>query len=62
MLFLDKNLIQIQHISVNPSHRGKGLGKKMLKALKELHSDTSFIPDENTVDFCDKCEVNEIIL
>ena len=62
VLFLDRHLIQIQHISVNPSHRGKGVGKKMLKALKKLHPDTSFIPDENTVVFFDKCEANEILL
>ena len=27
VLFLDNHLIQIQHISVNPSHRGKGSEK-----------------------------------
>jgi riboflavin biosynthesis RibT protein len=59
VLFLDKHLIQIQHISVNPSHRGKGVGKRMVKALKELHPDTPFIPNENTVAFCDKCYINE---
>jgi riboflavin biosynthesis RibT protein len=59
VLFLDRHLIQIQHISVNPSHRGKGVGKRMVKALKELHPDTPFIPNENTVAFCDKCYINE---
>ena len=59
VLFLDRHLIQIQHISVNPSHRGKGVGKRMVKALKELHPDTPFMPNENTVAFCDKCYINE---
>ena len=59
VLFLDNHLIQIQHISVNPSHRGNGVGKRMVKALKELHKDTHFIPNENTVAFCDKCHINE---
>src|ERR1700730_840127 len=60
VLFVDKQLIQIQHISVNPSHRGQGIGKRMVKALKErLHPDTQFIPDENTIAFCDKCDINE---
>ncbi|MCQ6278770.1 GNAT family N-acetyltransferase [Bacillus sp. EB600] len=59
VLFVDKHLIQIQHISVNPSHRGQGIGKRMLKAIKELYSDTPFVPDENTVAFCGKCGINE---
>ena len=48
VLFLDNHQIQIQHISVNPSHRGKGVGKRMVMALKELHKDTHLIPNENT--------------
>ena len=59
VLFLDNHLIKIQHISVNPSHRGNGVGKRMVKALKELHKDTHLIPNENTVEFCDKCHINE---
>jgi len=31
----------------------------MVKALIELHPDTLFIPNENTVAFCDKCYINE---
>ena len=59
VLFLDRHLIQIQHISVNPSHRGKGVGKRMVKALIELYPDTPFIPNEHTFEFCDKCYINE---
>ena len=43
VVFLDNHLVQIQHISVNPSHRGKGVGKRMVKDLKELHKDTLLI-------------------
>lgn len=59
ILFLDKQLIQIQHLAVNPSHRDKGVGKMMIKALKELHPDTSFIPNEHTDTFYDKSYINE---
>ena len=62
ILFLEKECIQIQHIAVNPSHRGQGVGKRMVKALLELHPDLSLIPDENTADFCDKCGINFSIL
>ena len=44
VLFVDKHLIQIHHISVNPSHRRQGIGKRMVKALKELHPNSFFIP------------------
>lgn len=57
--FVDKHLIKIQHISVNPSHRGQGIGKRMVKTLKELYPDTPCIPDENTVAFYNKCDINE---
>jgi riboflavin biosynthesis RibT protein len=54
VLFVDKHLIQIQHISVNPSHRSQGIGKRMVKALKEFHPDSSFIPYGDIVESCDK--------
>lgn len=56
---VDEHLIKIQHISVNPSHRGQGIGKRMVKALKGLHPETLCIPDENIVAFYDKCVINE---
>lgn len=62
VVFADHHLIQIKHISVNPSHRGHGIGKKMVKALKQLHPDTRIIPDENTTAFCKKCGLNESFL
>lgn len=49
VVFVDNHLIQIHHISVNPSHRGHGIGKRMVKALIQLHPDTSFIPDEKSL-------------
>lgn len=58
VLFLDKDTIQIQHISVNPSHRGQGIAKRMVNSLKELYPGTPLIPDKNTVDFCGKCDIN----
>lgn len=57
VVFVDNHLIQIHHISVNPSHRGHGIGKRMVNALIQLHPDTSFIPDENTAAFCERCDL-----
>lgn len=51
VLFVNKNQIEVHHISVNPSHRRQGFGKKMIKALTELFPRHSLTPNENTVDF-----------
>jgi riboflavin biosynthesis RibT protein len=49
--------LEIQHISVNPSHRYQGVGKKMVKALKDLYPDKHIKANENTASFIDKCEL-----
>jgi riboflavin biosynthesis RibT protein len=54
----DDNQIQLQHISVNPSHREQGFGKRMVNALKELYPNTTIISHENTVAFIEKCNLN----
>ncbi|EHL73922.1 GNAT family N-acetyltransferase [Bacillus smithii] len=53
------NIAEIQHICVNPSYRQEGIGKAMLKALKELNSDKQLKPNEYTAAFFDNCELNE---
>lgn len=53
----EQNLeIQIHHICVNPSHRHQGIGKKMVKALKEMYPDKTIIPTEHTAPFFEKCD------
>ncbi|MCP3738671.1 GNAT family N-acetyltransferase [Rossellomorea sp. BNER] len=56
---VDNEDIEIQHISVNPSHRHEGIGKSMIRSLKEIHSDKSLKPNEYTASFFEKCE-NEL--
>ncbi|MDR4948458.1 GNAT family N-acetyltransferase [Neobacillus cucumis] len=51
------NIITVQHISVNPSHRCQGIGKKMVKALKEMYPDRVILSNENTAPFIEKCDV-----
>ncbi|MEH7356017.1 GNAT family N-acetyltransferase [Neobacillus drentensis] len=53
----DVNALVIQHISVNPSHRFQGVGKKMVQALKDMYSDKDIISNENTAAFIEKCDV-----
>ncbi|HZG71362.1 MAG TPA: GNAT family N-acetyltransferase [Chondromyces sp.] len=58
-IHLTEDLAEIQHISVNPSHRQEGIGKSMIKALKELHKDKRVQPNESTAAFFEKCSFEE---
>jgi len=53
---LNDDEVEIQHICVNPSHRHEGIGKNMLKALKNIYEDKNLKPNEETEAFFDKCD------
>ncbi|MCM2531769.1 GNAT family N-acetyltransferase [Neobacillus pocheonensis] len=53
----DGNILEIQHISVNPSHRYQGIGKRMVKSLKDMYPDKKITSNENTAAFLGKCDV-----
>ena len=47
----------IQHITVNPSHRKQGIGKRMVEALKdELGNRYTISPNEVTEEFVEHCD------
>ncbi|SEP69971.1 GNAT family N-acetyltransferase [Piscibacillus halophilus] len=47
----------VQHISVTPSHRNQGIGKKMVKALKDQFADEYLIcANEKTENFVSHCD------
>src|SRR5690625_1827727 len=47
----------IQHISVNPSHRNLGIGKKMIAAIKALYEDKyKLCANKTTERFYKKCK------
>jgi len=48
-------VLEIHHISVNPSHRHQGVGKNMVKALKDLYPDKILQANELTEAFLKKC-------
>jgi len=52
----DMKTLEIQHITVNPSHRFQGIGKRMVQALKEMYPDKEITSSEDTAPFIDKCE------
>ncbi|KAB2338377.1 GNAT family N-acetyltransferase [Cytobacillus depressus] len=47
----------IEHISVNPSHRHQGIGKTMVKALKDMYPDKELKSNDVTDSFLNKCDI-----
>lgn len=54
---IDDDIIEVQHISVNPSHRCQGIGKNMVRSLKQLHEQKKVVPNEHTSSFFEKCGI-----
>ncbi|WRP05131.1 GNAT family N-acetyltransferase [Rossellomorea aquimaris] len=55
-VFKTDSTLEIQHISVNPSHRHEGIGKSMVKHLKDMHSEHEVKPNSETASFFEKCD------
>lgn len=47
----------IHHISVNPSYRGEGIGKKMVEKVRELFPDKAGESTPETEPFLTKCVI-----
>jgi|SRR5690606_10681745 riboflavin biosynthesis RibT protein len=47
---------EILHLTVNPSYRNQGVGKAILKALKEHYPDSTFTPSKEVEPFFSKIE------
>ncbi|MBM7701668.1 GNAT family N-acetyltransferase [Metabacillus iocasae] len=56
---VDKALVEIQHVSVNPSHRHQGIGKLMVKAIRDMYKNAEVRPSELVAPFFEKCEEDE---
>lgn len=55
----DEETVEVHHVSVNPSHRQQGIGKKMVRALQDMYKNRSVIADEFTEGFLEKCQPEE---
>ncbi|MEI3608068.1 GNAT family N-acetyltransferase [Pseudogracilibacillus sp. SO10305] len=56
----DELSVVVQHISVNPSYRNMGIGRKMIDAVKEMYGEKYDIcSNELTNDFFHKCTDTE---
>ncbi|MEI4829083.1 MULTISPECIES: GNAT family N-acetyltransferase [Bacillus] len=52
----DEGVLEIQHISVNPSHRHVGIGTKMVQELQTMLPNVTICGNEQTSGFCEKCK------
>lgn len=51
--------MEIQHISVNPSHRHQGVGRRMVKALDELYPNKQLHANEEIASFFENCKLED---
>lgn len=56
VVYKEDDKVEVQHISVNPSHRHEGVGKNMMKSLKKLHKNKQVCPNSHTAAFFKKCD------
>ncbi|MBM7604483.1 riboflavin biosynthesis RibT protein [Metabacillus crassostreae] len=55
VIFKGEDTVEVQHITVNPSHRHQGVGKSMLNAVTDLYKNKAVVPNEDTKAFFEKC-------
>lgn len=55
----DENTVRLQHLCVNPSYRGEGLGKRMVEEMQE-RLQKNIVPSETVKGFFDACRPEEI--
>lgn len=53
---INDQVFEIRHLSVNPSHRNQGIGKNMVKSLKELYPNFEMVPHETIASFYEQCD------
>ncbi|MBA4537304.1 GNAT family N-acetyltransferase [Bacillus aquiflavi] len=61
VLLKDPNIVEVQHISVNPSHRKQGKGKCMVKALHDFYTEKEIKPCDETAPFLNCCKFDDDI-
>ncbi|SDB91691.1 riboflavin biosynthesis RibT protein [Pelagirhabdus alkalitolerans] len=53
----DEKTVIVQHITVNPSHRDMGIGRKMIEEIRSLYEDEyRVVPNDLTDSFLNKCD------
>src|SRR5690625_5583833 len=59
---IDGMSVIIQHVTVDPSHRNQGIGRKMVKSIRDKYGQKyEIVADEQVKDFYQKClEKNDL--
>ncbi len=53
----ENNQVVVQHISVNPSYRDMGIGRKMIEAIRSIYQEKySIMANDLTKPFLSKCD------
>jgi len=53
---LNETDFEIRHLTVNPSYRNQGIGRRIVRAVHELHPDANFTPAPDVEPFMKKIE------
>ncbi|MFT9599724.1 GNAT family N-acetyltransferase [Mesobacillus sp.] len=53
--FTEDKIMQLLHISVNPSHRHQGIGRRMVNSLQEMFPEWTAVANAETASFFEKC-------
>lgn len=51
--------VLVQHISVNPSHRSLGIGRKMIEGIKDMYQDYKVVANSSTQAYLDRLQKRE---
>ncbi|WP_156289277.1 GNAT family N-acetyltransferase [Oceanobacillus salinisoli] len=58
---VEEHHVIIQHVSVNPSHRNMGIGKKMINEIDQLYQENYTVyAGEEVQDFYQKCKSDNV--
>ncbi|WP_181349991.1 GNAT family N-acetyltransferase [Thalassobacillus sp. CUG 92003] len=56
---IEEQYVIVQHISVNPSHRNMGIGRKMIQGVREFYyGQYDVTSNDLTISFLERCEVD----
>ena len=59
-IVIESEEIHVRHISVNPSFRCQGIGKRMLNGIEEMYAEKTVVASDETSSFFEKCHEEQV--